>query len=208
MYNACDSIPSLFDFGYDNVIPVCRDVEVRNCLMCSASRPVVLGGHATGSTDPRCLIEDIRIHHCHILETPKRIFGCSRERELYWSGHLRILSQSEQLVRNLEFSDIRIDITRGCISKPIHIEVRDNKNASYTEGQGYRIENITFRNIRVEGHTEDCLPTSILCREPASPEDNCGISGITLQNVTMGSKTLTPSDCIIKGKNTAAVVFE
>ncbi len=200
MYNACDSIPTLFDEGYDNVTAVCRNVEVKNCLMCSASRPVVLGGHATGSTDPRCLIENIQIHDCYIMETPKRIFGCSREREMRWSGHLRILSQSEQIVRNICFSDIRIDNTRGCISKPIHIEVRGNANASYTESQGYRIENITFRNITVGGHTEECLPIVICCRQPRDESDNCGISGITFDNVTFGGKPVDLLDIHTEGK--------
>ena len=199
MYNACDSIPTLFDEGYDGVVPVCRDVEVKNCLMCSASRPVVLGGHATGATDPRCLIENIHIHDCYIMETPKRIFGCSREREAYWSGHLRLLSQSEQLVRNICFSDLRIDYSRGCISKPIHVEVRGDANASYTESQGYRIENVTFRNIRIEGYPEERLPVMILCREPGDETDRCGIDGVTLENVTVLGVPLSKDEIVTKG---------
>ncbi len=200
MYNACDSIPTLFDEGYENVRAVCRNVEVKNCVMCSASRPVVLGGHATGATDPRCLIENIHIHDCYIIETPKRIFVSSRERELYWSGHLRLLSQSEQLVRNICFSDIRMDITRGCISKPIHIEVRGNKNASYTESQGYRLENITFRNIAVAGHTEACLPIVIKCREAIDEKDGCGVFGVRFDNVTVNGKPVCTEEMILEGR--------
>ena len=57
MYNACDSIPTLFDEGFEDVVPVSGNAEVKNCVMCSASRPIVIGGHATGQTEPRCLIE-------------------------------------------------------------------------------------------------------------------------------------------------------
>lgn len=199
MYNGCDSIPFLFDEGYHDVTAVCRNVEVRNCVLCSASRPIVLGGHATGATSPRCLIENIRIHDCDIIETPKRIFGCPREREMRWSGHLRVLSQSEQLVRNIEFSDIRIHSTKGCISKPVHIEVRDNANASYTESGGYRIENITFRNIQFGGHTEDCLPI-VICSRPSRGEgDDCGIYGVRFDNFTVSGTPVRRDDMVLDG---------
>ena len=200
MYNACDSIPTLFDSGFEDVVAVSGDAEVKNCVMCSASRPIVIGGHATGQKDPRCLIENVNIHHCYIVETPKRIFGCPRERELIWSGHLRILSQSEQIVRNLSFSDIKIDYTKGCISKPVHIEVRSNANASYTESGGYRIENISFRNIDIGGHTQDRLPIVIASRDPLSNDDDCGIYNVNFDNFTINNAPLNPSEIIVKGR--------
>ena len=199
MYNACDSIPTLFDEGFDSVIPISGNAEVKNCVMCSASRPIVIGGHATGETDPRCVIENVHIHDCYIVETPKRIFGCPRERELIWSGHMRLLSQSEQIVRNVCFSDIKIDYTKGCISKPVHIEVRGNKNASYTESKGYRIENVTFRNIEVRGHTEERLPIVIRSRESSGENDNCGIDGVLFDNFTINSNHIEPQEMIIEG---------
>lgn len=199
MYNSCDSIPTLFDEGFNDVIAVSGNAEVKNCIMCSASRPIVIGGHATGETEPRCLIENVHIHDCYIVETPKRIFGCSRERELIWSGHLRILSQSEQIVRNLCFSDIKIDYTKGCISKPVHIEVRGNNNASYTESKGYRIENIVFRNIEVRGHTEERLPIVIRSREAITDGDACGIEGVYFENFTINGKHIEPAEMIIEG---------
>lgn len=199
VYNACDSIPTLFDEGFDGVVAVSSDIEVKNCVMCSASRPIVIGGHATGETDPRCLIENIRIHDCHIVDTPKRIFGCPRERELIWSGHLRLLSQSEQIVRNICFSDMKIDYTKGCISKPVHIEVRGNKNASYTESKGYRIENITFRNVEVGGHTEERLPIVIRSREPLCDGDDCGIDGVLFDNFTINGRHIEPDEMIVEG---------
>jgi hypothetical protein len=197
MYNACDSIPTLFDEGFDGVIPVSGNAEVKNCVMCSASRPIVIGGHATGSTDPRCLIDNVHIHDCRIVETPKRIFGCSADRELRWSGHMRILSQSEQIVRNVCFSDIDIDYTKGCISKPVHIEVRGSGDASYTESRGYRIENVTFRNVRIIGHTEERLPTVIKSR--ADDGDGCGIEGVTFDNFTINGIHIEPTEMMIEG---------
>ena len=199
LYNACDSIPTLFDEGYDGVVAVSANAEVRNCVMCSASRPIVIGGHATGEKNPRCLIENVNIHDCHIVETPKRIFGCPRERELKWSGHMRILSQSEQIVRNISFENIKIDYTKGCISKPVHIEVRSNQNTSYSESQGYRIDNISFKNIEVMGHTEERLPIIISSREPLSDEDDCGINGVTFDNFTINGSSLEPEEMQVSG---------
>ena len=199
MYNSCDSIPTLFDEGFDDVIAISGNAEVKNCIMCSASRPIVIGGHATGETDPRCLIENIHIHDCYIVETPKRIFGCPRERELIWSGHLRLLSQSEQILRNICFSDIRIDYTKGCISKPVHIEVRGDQNASYTESKGYRIENITFKNIEVRGHTQERLPIVIRSRAALDENDGCGIDRVTFDNFTISGEHIEPSEMIVEG---------
>ncbi len=199
MYNACDSIPTLFDDGYEDVKAVCMDVEVKNCIMSSNARPVVLGGHATGCINPRGIIENIYIHDCRIIETPYRIYGNTREYSLYWSGFLRLLSQSEQIVRNIRFEDIRIHVTKGHNGKPIHIEVR-GENASYTECRGYRIENITFKNITIDGHTEQLLPALISCRDGESEEDNCGISDVTFENVMIGRRKLAKDDIMIKGK--------
>ena len=116
-----------------------------------------------------------------------------------WSGHLRILSQSEQIVRKLTFENIRIDYTNGCISKPVHIEVRGNKNASYTESRGYRIEDITFRNITAGGYTDNLLPILIESRERTDENDDCGISGIVFDNFTVGGKSVDVAEMKISG---------
>lgn len=199
MYNACDSIPMLFDDGYADVKTICTDVELKNCIMSSNARPIVLGGHATGSTNPRGIIENIYIHDCRIIETPYRIYGNTREYSMYWSGFLRLLSQSEQIVRNIRFEDIMIHVTKGHNGKPIHIEVRGD-NASYTECRGYRIENITFKNIRIGGHTEQLLPTLINCRDAESEEDDCGIADVKFENVTIGQKYLEEDDIVFRGR--------
>lgn len=199
MYNSCDSIPTLDDKDYDNVNPVCRNVEVKNCVMSSNARPVVLGGHATGCKNPRCIIEDIYIHDCRIVETPYRIYGNTEEYSTYWSGFLRLLSQSEQIVRNIKFENIIIDVTEGHNGKPVHIEVRDSRNASYTENQGYRIEDISFKNITVRNHTDKLLPSLIKCRKPLDENDDCGISRISFENVTIGGDVITNEKIVCEG---------
>ena len=202
MYNACDSIPTLFDEGYNDVKAVCRNVEVKNCIMSSNARPVVLGGHATGCKNPRCIIEDIYMHDCEIIYTPYRIFGNTEEYSMYWSGFLRLLSQIEQIVRNIRFENITVDVTKGHNGKPVHIEVRGSKDASYTENQGYRIGNILFKDITITENSDKLLPALIQCRECLNKDDNCGISGIIFDNVTIGGKLINPKQVLLEGNVT------
>lgn len=183
MYNSCDSIPTLFDDGYNDVKAVCRDVEVKNCIMSSNARPVVLGGHATGCTNPRCVIEGLYIHDCEITGTPYRIFGNTEEYSSYWSGFMRILSQSEQVVRDITFENISVNVTPGHNGKIFHLEVRGQNNASYTESRGYMIENITFRNIDIKGDTSKLISSKISCRQPACDDDAPVIRNIVFDNV-------------------------
>ena len=199
MYNACDSIPMLFDTDYHPVKAVCRGVEVKNCVMSSNARPVVLGGHATGAKEPRCIIEDIYIHDCSIIETPYRIFGNTAEYSMYWSGFLRLLSQSEQLVRNIRFENIKVDVTAGHNGKPVHIEVRDGKNASYTECRGYRIEGVSFKNISIRGCTDRLMPSLIKGRAPLDEEDDCGVFDVTFENVTIDGALVEEQQILCEG---------
>lgn len=110
-----------------------------------------------------------------------------------------MLSQSEQLVRNIKFENIVIDVTEGHNGKPVHIEVRDSRNASYTENQGYRIEDISFKNINVRNHTDKLLPSLIKCRKPLDENDDCGISGISFENVTIGGDVITNEMIVCEG---------
>ena len=199
MYNSCDSISTLFDDGYENVKAICKNVEVKNCIMSSNARPVVLGGHATGCKEPRCVIEDIYIHDCEIVSTPYRIFGNTEEYSMYWSGFLRILSQSQQIVRNLRFENINVNVTQGHNGKIFHIEVRGKNEASYTESEGYKIENLTFRNINIKGSTEKLLPSLIRCRNSLSNGDVPSIENITFDNINCIEKNFAMDSIIIEG---------
>lgn len=149
LYNNGDSIPTLFDEGYPVKEALCRNVVFRNCTILTNCRPFVFGGHATGSTDPRCLIENLHIYDCDIIETPNHLFGYDEQFSYYWTAIMRILSQSESIVRNITFENIRVNLTSGYNGKLFHLHVRSTKEASYSEVRGYAIEDITFRNIRM-----------------------------------------------------------
>lgn len=199
MYNACDSIPTLFDEGYENAVAVCRDVEFRNCILTTNCRPFVFGGHATGDTDPRCLIENIYVHDVEIIDTPVWL-NCNNERfSYYWTSVIRILSQSQQLVRNLRFENITVDVTKGYYGKIFHLHVRSDEEASYTESRGYRIENILFKNIAIRGNIENLYPSIIKCIEKENVEDEPCISDVTFDGVTLGDRLISYDDMRIEG---------
>ena len=199
MYNSCDSIPTLFDEGFDGVTAVCGDVEFRRNIIYTNCRPFVFGGHATGATDPRCLIENINIHDVRIIETPVHLYEFEEEFSYYWSSVFRILSQSEQIVRNITFENITVDVTKGYNGKIFHLHVRSSKEASYTESRGWQIENIRFKNIDIRGCTEYLYPSVIMSREIEEDEtDAPRIADVVFENVTIDGEPIEMSHFNIK----------
>ena len=202
LYNSCDSIPWLHDGGYAPVEAVCRDVDFGSCILMTNCRPFVFGGHATGTKDPRCLIEDLHIHDCQIIETPA-LLNPNEKFAFYWTSVFRILSQSEQIVRRLSFENITVDVTHGYCGKIFHLHVRDGKEASYTESRGFAIEDVTFRNIRILGSTDDLYPSVILCREAGEGESGDAIphvSGVRFENVSLGGEPIDQSHFRLGGR--------
>lgn len=199
MYNSCDSIPTLFDEGFEVKEAVCRDVEFKNCILMTVCRPFVFGGHATGATEPRCLIENLHIHDCEIIETPVHLHGYDEKFSYYWTAVMRVLAQSEQIVRNITFENINVNVTKGYNGKLFHLHVRDGNEASYTESRGYAIENIMFKNIRFAGDTSTLYPSIIKCRVPEGADDHPHVSGVVFDNVTVGERAVFLADFRIEG---------
>ena len=199
MYNSCDSIPTLFDEGYEVKEAVCRNVEFKNCIISTVCRPFVFGGHATGSTSPRCLIENLNIHDVEIIETPVHLFGYDEKFSFYWTAVMRVLSQSEQVVRNIIFENINVNLSEGYNGKLFHLHVRDGKSASYTESRGYAIENVTFKNIRFTGDTSCLYPSAVMCRESEGDGDEPHVSGVRFDNVTVNGVPFNAENMRIEG---------
>ena len=209
MYDSCDSILWFGDNDFSRPNGLCENVEVKNCVMASNARPFVLGGHATGEKNPRCEIRNIYIHDCEIIDTPYRIFGNTREYAMYWSGFMRILSQSEQLVSNITFENMVFNVTKGHNGAAVHIEVRNNSAASYTESQGFRIENIAFKNISIKGNTEDMIESMIKCSTgdgKTELSEDCEICGVEFENVVINNKRFIADDLIISGNVNDVVI--
>ena len=193
-YNNCDSIRFLWDDEkYIKGVPT-SDLVLTNSVVWTNCRPFVFGGHATGTTEPRCVMENIRVENCEIVGMANSLhyeddFTFKRyNTRTFWSGMMRILSQSEQIVRNITFRNIDVEWTKGYNGQPIHIAVRDNSKTSYKESQGYRIENILFENISFRNVNKSVMP--IYMKAPSDVE-GYGIYGVKFNNVTFDGKPHT-----------------
>ena len=193
-YNNCDSIRFLWDDEkYVKGMPT-SDLVLTNSVVWTNCRPFVFGGHATGAKNPRCVMEDVRVENCEIIGMVNSLhyeddFTFKRyNSRAFWSGMMRILSQSEQVVRNITFRNIDVEWTKGYNGQPIHIAVRDNSKTSYKESQGYRIENILFENISFRNVDKSVMP--IYMKAPSDVE-GYGIYGVKFKNVTFDGKPHT-----------------
>ena len=193
-YNNCDSIRFLWDDNkYIKGIPT-SDLRLTNSVVWTNCRPFVFGGHATGAKEPRCVIENIVVEGVEIIGMVNSLhyeddFTFKRyNTRTFWSGMMRILSQSEQIVRNITFRNIDVEWTKGYNGQPIHIAVRDNSKTSYRESQGYRIENILFENITFRNLNKVVMP--IYMKAPSDVE-GYGIYGVKFKNVTFDGKPHT-----------------
>lgn len=194
IYTACDSIPTFADEKYADSVPVSSDIETYDSLLFTCARPFMVGGHATGNTKPHDLIENIFFHDIEVLDIASRIYGIEKETARYWSAVFRILSQTQQLIRNVGFWNIRVNWTRGYGGKPFHVEVRGDHSASYTEKGGYRIEKIRFQNIQFY-HCPDDMMESVIITDVKEGEKETGygvedviFSGIVYDGMPMENK--------------------
>ena len=193
-YNNCDSIRFLWDDDkYIKGLPT-SDLVLTNSVVWTNCRPFVFGGHATGAIEPRCVMENILVENCEIIGMANSLhyeddFTLKRyNTRTFWSGMMRILSQSEQIVRNVTFRNIDVEWTKGYNGQPIHIAARDNSKTSYKESQGYRIENILFEDISFRNLDKDVMP--IYMKAPSDIE-GYGIYGVQFKNVTFDGKPHT-----------------
>ena len=69
--------------------------------------------------------------------------------------------------------------------------------ASYSESSGYRIENVSFKDIRFFDVPDDYLPTYIKSVEYQNTE-YC-VDGVTFENITFDGDTLAAESLIIQG---------
>ena len=193
-YNNCDSIRFLWDDEKFVKGEPTSDLVLTNSVVWTNCRPFVFGGHATGAKEPRCVMENILVENCEIIGMVNSLhyednFTFKRyNTRTFWSGMMRILSQSEQIVRNITFRNIDVEWTKGYNGQPIHIAVRDNSRTSYKESQGYRIENILFENISFRNLNSVVMP--IYMKAPSDVEDY-GIYGVKFKNVTFDGKPHT-----------------
>lgn len=201
VFNSYDSIPTLNDGD------ICDshscDIEVDGCVLWTCCRVAMIGGHATNKTNPHDLIENVYIHDNEVLDVPNRVNASLTENSeesltehaRYWSGILRLLSQSEQLVKNVVFKNMNIHFTKGYRGKCIHAEIRSKNNTSYSEGRGYKIENVLFENINFY-NCPDKVMNSVFLADWGDEKipDDYGIKNIRLKNVLYNGKRIENND--------------
>ena len=166
------------------------DLLLEDSLLWTACRPLVFCGHGTNSREPPDLLENVTVRRCAIFPT----MGCARPAANPLSGGagvVRILNQSGVLGRRLRFEDLEVDWTRGYVGKLLHLEVRSRETASFGEGDGYRIEDVLFRNVRCLG-VPDRVAKSIREVRAARPRDGRGIFGVRVENVTYDGVPVDP----------------
>ncbi len=187
MYTSYDSIPFLTDEDYEPHAPFSQRYEISGCVLWTVCRPFVFGGHARGVKGLRDIVSDIHVTDIEITDVPYCLHSESSVK--YWSGYFRILSQSDALVKNIIFENVNAHLTDGYKNQPIHIEVRNDDDASYSERGGYRIENIAFKNINFYNSTQE---NTVPCFFKAPNGDSdYAVDGIFLENVTLNGKNLS-----------------
>lgn len=202
IFNNCDSIHHLWDEDFDWPA-VCSGITMRGCILWTACRPFCIGGHGTGTRlEDENIIEDVVVENCIVAGQANTINADWSENTInyrkFWSGGFRILSQSNQTVRNVSFKDIVYKWTPGYNGQPIHICVRDSSKTSYTETGGWRIENVLFENISFVACNPQRLPVYVKAPEVG---DGSGreISGVTFKNVTFDGEILSDADISVEG---------
>ena len=160
LFNNYDSIRHLWDSDFEWPA-VTDDVSVRNCTLWTTCRPFCIGGHGTGCVSPRDSVKRVSVRGCKVYQAYE-LSGDRGEKALKrlarWGGTFRVLSQSGQSVRDIEFSDIDCFWIPGYLGQPFHLCVRDADGTSYGEGAGYEIDGVSFRDIRFHDTPSFHLP--------------------------------------------------
>ncbi|MCQ2399185.1 MAG: hypothetical protein MJ072_01615 [Clostridia bacterium] len=75
--------------------------------------------------------------------------------------------------------------------------MREEKDASYTETGGYRVENVLFKNVSFTSVPDYALPP--LIKSVNKDDGSYGVFGVTLDNVTVNGNKIRLDDFIIEG---------
>ena len=202
-YNSCDSIRFLWDADEFVKGTPTSELSLTRSVVWTTCRPFVFGGHATSRLAPRDVIENIEVSDCTIIGIANSLHYDFTEKHqrtrTFWSGIFRILSQGEQIVRNISFRNVDVEWTRGYDGQPIHIAVRDAKKTSYGEKRGYHIENIRFENIAFRHPNERIMPIYLKAPVVEASESDYGIFGVEFKNVTIGGVSHSENGILMVG---------
>lgn len=189
-YANADSIKYLWDG--DGAVRQRRtgDFLVEDSLFWTSCRPFVFSGHGTGNRSDPDILENITIRRCSVVGS---VYGCEAPSAAAvepFAGCFRINSQSGTWTRNVLFEDIDFFWTKGFRSQAFCLEVRDAVHASYGESDGFRIEGVTWRDIRFHGIPPDTARSSRTVQVRDRPD--AGIFNVRVENVTYDGRPADP----------------
>ena len=124
-----------------------RNVRMTNStLWADVAHPIVIGLHGAAAgphPELRDTIENLRYENIDIL--------CQAEQQVDYQGCLAINCGDNNLVRNVVFDNIRIEMPDQVARQASITQVKVGWNQKYCKAAGAGIENILFRNIRYYG---------------------------------------------------------
>lgn len=153
-----------------------RNIQVRDSVLwADIAHPMTIGIHGDSPGNPDT-IENIGYHNIDVLE--------HAEHNPEYQGCMAINAGDSNLVRNVTYSDIRIDdFQEGQL-----LNLRVVFNHKYNTSSGRGVENITFRNIFYRG--DGASPAVIAGLDPQRRVRN-----VRFQNLVVnGRRVLQPRD--------------
>ena len=126
-----------------------RNVHMRNStLWADVAHPIFIGLHGAAAgpnPEKRDTMENLLYENIDIL--------CQAEPQVDYQGCLAINCGDNNLVRNVTFDNIRIELSSLAGEKPQAsiLQVKVGWNQKYCKAPGLGVENITFHNIRYYG---------------------------------------------------------
>ena len=124
-----------------------RNIRMTNStLWADVAHPIMIGLHgaAAGPHPELCdTIENLRYDNLDII--------CQAEPQIDYQGCLAINCGDNNLVRNIVFDNIRIEMPDQVAKQASITQVKVGWNQKYCKAPGLGVEDITFRNIRYYG---------------------------------------------------------
>ena len=153
-----------------------RNIRVSDSVLwADIAHPMTIGIHGDSASNPDT-IEDVEYHNIDVLEHD--------ERNPEYQGSMAINAGDSNLVRNVTYSDIRIDdFQEGQL-----VNLRVVFNHKYNTSPGRGVENITFRNILYRG--DGASPSVIAGLDPQRRVRNVRFENL----VVNGRRVLEPRD--------------
>lgn len=148
----------------------CKNISMRrSVLWADVAHPIFIGLH--GNVERPDTIENVTYDDIDILD--------ENELQIDYQGCLAINAGDDNLVRNVRFSNIRVEnIRRGQL-----VSLRICYNQKYCKAPGRGIENVLFRNISFTGAPPEL---SII----AGYDDNRKVKNITFEHLTINGQAI------------------